>query len=221
MPKFDFSNITSAFSRKDNKASETAKQKVETAMQGTAQASASPLSGLAAALASQANATPATEAPKKAEEVKKEPAPEVQAAPVVKEELNIIDSSVKLFKDSRDITIAGALPGIAFNKMTAVFGEPVDRGDNTFTFNNGMTVVVDAKSIVKKISIITGEIVTPEGVAVDMPETILNTTYETADEVDVKSNGADYRYFNKNKTRKFTFVSRGGYITKIESELIG
>ena len=220
MPKFDFSNITSAFSRKDNKASETAKQKVETAMQGTA--SASPLSGLAAALASQANATPATEAPKKAEEVKKEPAPEVQAAPVVKEELNIIDSSVKLFKDSRDISIAGALPGIAFNKMTAVFGEPVDRGDNTFTFDNGITVVVDdAKSIVKKISIISGDIVTPEGVAVDMPETILNTTYETADEVDVKSNGADYRYFNKNKTRKFTFVSRGGYITKIESELIG
>ena len=214
MPKFDFSGITSAFSRKENKPTETTQQKVESAAQGVA--GASPLSGLAAALASQAN-KPAEE-PAKAE-VKQDAAPEVQAAPV-KEELNIIDSSVKLFKDSRDITIAGALPGIAFDKMKAAFGEPVDRGDNIFTFDNGLTVEV-ADNIVKKISVISGEIVTPEGVAVDMQETILNTTYETADEVDVKSNGADYRYFNKNKTRKFTFVSRGGYITKIVSELIG
>lgn len=220
MPKFDFSGITSAFSRKENKPTETTQQKVEAAVQGAS--GSSPLSGLAAALASQAN-KPAAE-PAKAE-VKQDAAPvakaapEVQAAPV-KEELNIIDSSVKLFKDSRDITIAGALPGIAFDKMKAAFGEPVDRGDNIFTFDNGLTVEV-AANIVKKISVITGEIITPEGVAVDMQETILNTTYETADEVDVKSNGADYRYFNKNKTRKFTFVSRGGYITKIVSELIG
>ena len=215
MPKFDFSNITSAFSRKENKNSETTKQKVETAISGSA--SAAPLSGLAAALASQAN-KPAEE-PAKAE-VKAEPAPAAPAAPV-KEELNIIDSSVKLFKDSRDITIAGALPGIAFDKMKAAFGEPIDRGDNVFTFDNGLNVEIDANNIVKKISVISGGIITPEGVAVDMQETILNTTYETADEVDVKSNGADYRYFNKNKTRKFTFASRGGYITKIVSELIG
>ena len=214
MPKFDFSGITSAFSRKENKPTETTQQKVESAAQGAAKPTA--LSGLAAALASQAN-KPAEE-PAKAE-VKQDAAPVAKAAPV-KEELNIIDSSVKLFKDSRDITIAGALPGIAFDKMKAAFGEPVDRGDNIFTFENGLTVEV-AANIVKKISVITGDIITPEGVAVDMQETILNTTYETADEVDVKSNGADYRYFNKNKTRKFTFVSRGGYITKIVSELIG
>ncbi len=216
MAKFDFSGITSVFSRKDKKEPETTQQKVETAAQGTSNASA--LSGIGAAFATQANKAVAEE--QKKNEVKQETAQTVQAAPVAKKELEIIDAYTPLFKDSRDITIAGALPGIAFDKMKAAFGEPIDRGDNIFTFDNGMTVEV-ADNIVKKISIITGAIVTPEGVAVDMQETILNTTYETADEVDVKSNGADYRYFNKDKTRKFTFVSRDGYITKIVSELIG
>ena len=142
------------------------------------------------------------------------------SAAQVKEELNVIDAKKPLFKDSREITIAGVLPGIAFEKVVATFGEPVNNGDNTFSFGNVATVEVDAKNIVKKISVTSGAIVTPEGVAVDMPETILNTTYLTADSVDVQSNGADYHYFNKSKTRKFTIVSRGGYITKIESELL-
>ena len=216
MPKFDFSGITSVFSRKDKKEPETTQKKVETATQGTSNASA--LAGIGAAFASQANKAVAEE--QKKAEVKQETAQNVQAAQFVKKELEIFDAYEPFFKDSRDITIAGALPGVAFDKMKAVFGEPIDRGDNIFTFDNGMTVEV-ANNIVKKISVISGAIVTPEGVAVDMQETILNTTYETADEVDVKSNGADYRYFNKDKTRKFTFVSRDGYITKIVSELIG
>ena len=142
------------------------------------------------------------------------------AAQPVKEELNIIDAKKPLFKDSREITIAGVLPGIAFGKLVAAFGEPVNNGDNTFSFGKGTLVEVDAKNIVKKISLTAKEISTPEGVAVGMHETILNTTYLTADSVDVQSNGADYHYFNKNKTRKFTFVSRDGYIKKIESELL-
>ena len=142
------------------------------------------------------------------------------AAQPVKEELNIIDAKKPLFKDSREITIAGVLPGIAFGKLVAAFGEPVNNGDNTFSFGTGTLVEVDAKNIVKKISLTAKEISTPEGVAVGMHETILNTTYLTADSVDVQSNGADYHYFNKNKTRKFTFVSRDGYIKKIESELL-
>ena len=117
MPKFDFSGITSVFSRKDNKPAETTQQKVESAVSGNS--SASPLSGLAAALASQANKT--AEEPAKAEEVKQEPAQVTKETPVapaapVKEELNSIDSSVKLFKDSRDITIAGACPVLLSTK---------------------------------------------------------------------------------------------------------
>ena len=204
MAKFGLSGLAAKLTGQNDKGAEETPQKTEETKKETAHVS--PLSGLASAFANKAE-----DAKKKAAEVK-------QAA---QEEINIIDAAKCLFKDSKEITIAGALPGIAFSKMVAAFGEPVDRGDNIFTFNNGLTVEVDgAKNIVKKISVISGEIVTPEGVAVDMEETILNTTYETADEVDVKSNGADYKYFNKNKTRKFTFVSRGGYITKIESELI-
>ena len=222
--KNPFSGLASKLTGQGKSAAEEAQKKPEEAKTPEVKSEppkASPLSGLAAALANQGNKVK-SDAQKKAEETKKEtaqnPAP-AQATP--QENLTVLYADTKLFQDSRDIPIDGVLPGIAFNKVVEVFGEPIDRGDNVFSFDNGMTVETDdAKNVVKKISTISNTIVTPEGVAVDMEETILNTTYETADEVDVKSNGADYKYFNKAKTRKFTFVSRDGYITKIVSELI-
>ena len=229
-----FSGLAAKLTHKDDKAKENAQQEPAGIQHATVSAK-SPLSGFAAAFANQSNKPisnaqqkaeeikqAAEKAQGKAEEVKPEPAPAQTPAQVApQEDLIVLYADVKLFQKSRDIPIDGVLPGIAFNKVVEVFGEPIDRGENTFSFGNGMTVETDdAKSVVKKISVISGEIITPEGVAVNMEETILNTTYETADEVDVKSNGADYKYFNKAKTRKFTFVSRDGYITKIVSELI-
>ena len=102
----------------------------------------SPFAGLAAALSAHGkkndNETPKTE------EVKQE-----TPAQVAKSELNLVDETKPLFKESREITIAGALPGIALEKMAAAFGEPVDRGDNIFTFGKGMAVEVDAKNYVR------------------------------------------------------------------------
>ena len=58
----------------------------------------------------------------------------------------VVFSKIDFYKNeatagvTRDITIAGALPGIAFDKMKAAFGEPIDRGDNVFSFDrNGTT----------------------------------------------------------------------------------
>ncbi|MBR5913818.1 MAG: hypothetical protein IKZ58_05610 [Selenomonadaceae bacterium] len=219
MAKFGLSGIADALANQGKKTEEAPKK--------------TGLSGIAAALANQSNkaaneaqnnssAKPSVKPPA-APPPKPSATPTVAAAvapSAVQENVDIIDASTKLFSISRDITLAGVLPGIAFSKMVAFFGEPIDRGD-FFTFDNGLTVEVDsATNIVKKISVISGEIVTPEGVAVDMKDVILNTTYATADEVDVKSNGADYKYFNKNKTRKYTFIARDGYINKIVSELI-
>lgn len=217
MAKFGLSGIAEALANQGKKAEEETSKK-------------SGLSGIAAAIANQGNRV-VNEAQNKSSDkpsVKPPVAPPPKpsatstAAPsAVQENLDIIDASTKLFGISREITLAGALPGVAFSKMIAAFGETIDRGD-FFTFENGLMVEVDsATNIVKKISVISSAVVTPEGVAVDMKDTILNTTYAKADEVDVKSNGADYKYFNKNKTRKFTFVAREGYINKISSELIG
>ena len=88
------------------------------------------------------------------------------------------------------------------------------------TFGNGMVIDIDdVKNIVEKIIIRTNEISTPEGVAVGMDEKVLNTAYGTADETDIESDGVEYKYFNKDKTRKITFTSQNGIITEIESEM--
>ena len=161
----------------------------------------------------------------KTEEVKQDAAQKVDevkqdATQVVQNVLNLIDATKSLFKDSRDVTLAGALPGIALDKLIEAFGEPVTRDGDELTFGNGMQIDLDdVKNIVEKIIIRTPGIVTPEGVGVGMNEGILNTAYGPADKVDVESDGVDYEYFNKDKTRSITFKSQGGVITEIESEL--
>lgn len=150
----------------------------------------------------------------KTEEVKQD------ATQVVQNVLNLIDATKSLFKDSRDVTLAGALPGIALDKLIEAFGAPVTRNGDELTFSNGMQIDIDdVKNIVEKIVIRTPDIMTPEGVGVGMDEGILNTAYGPADKVDVESDGVDYEYFNKDKTRSITFKSQGGIITEIESEI--
>ena len=154
------------------------------------------------------------DAEKKVDEVK------TDAAQVAQTALNIIDVAKSLFKDSRDIPLAGALPGIALDKMIEAFGLPVTRDGDKLTFGNGMVIDIDdVKNIVEKIIIRTNEISTPEGVAVGMDEKVLNTAYGTADETDIESDSVEYKYFNKDKTRQITFTSQNGIITEIESEM--
>lgn len=154
-------------------------------------------------------------AAKKAEETKKE---EITKAA----EVEIIDATKSLFKDSRDVTLAGALPGITLTKMIQAFGEPVSREDIYVTFGNGLRVVLDdTKNIAKKIIVRTPDIVTPEDVAVGMADMVLNTAYGTADKTDInrEEGKVDYRYFSKDNKKIATFTTIDGVITKIENEL--
>ncbi len=165
------------------------------------------------------------DAEQKVDEAKKDAEQSVEtvkqdATQLAKNVLNIIDVAKSLFGESRDIPLAGVLPGIAIDKVIEVFGAPVTRDGDTLIFDNGMTIDLDTvKNIVEKIIIRTPEISTPEGVAVGMDENILNTAYGKADETDIESDGVDYKYFNKDKTRSITFTSQNGIITEIESEV--
>ena len=154
------------------------------------------------------------DATQKADEVKQD------ATQLAKDVLNIIDAAKSLFGESRDVPLAGVLPGIVIDKVIEVFGAPVTRDGDNLVFDNGMTISLDTvKNIVEKIIIRTPEISTPEGVAVGMDEDILNTAYGKADETDIESDGVEYKYFNKDKTRSITFTSQNGVITEIESEV--
>lgn len=124
------------------------------------------------------------------------------------------------FKDSREISLAGVLPGISLDEMIANFGEPVTRNGDDLTFGNGMMIDLDEdKNIVEKITIRTPDIATPEGIAVGMDENALNAAYGSADKVDHDDGEVEHEYFSKDRTRSITFKLQNGIITEIESEL--
>lgn len=136
--------------------------------------------------------------------------------------MEILDTAKSIFKDSREIPLAGVLPGITLDKLIQAFGEPVSRDGDEVTFSNGMEVELhDNTNNVEKIVIRTPGIATPEGVAVGMNEGILNTAYGPADKVDVDRDDGEveYKYYSKDNKKSIQFTSHAGIISKIESEL--
>lgn len=172
-------------------------------------------------------------AQQKAEEVKQDATQKVEevkqdankAAEEVKQDAaqktnELIDATKSLFKDSREIPLAGVLPGVTLEKLIQSFGEPVSRDDDDITFGNGLKIELDdVKNIVEKIVIRTPEIVTPEGVAVGMEEAAIKNSYGTADKVENDDGEVEYKYFSRDNKKSITFTARDGVITKIESEL--
>ena len=160
----------------------------------------------------------------KAEEVKQDA---TQAATdagnaVAQTAMDILDAAKSIFKDSREVPLAGVLPGIGLDKLIQAFGEPTFRDGDDVTFSNGMEVELkDNTENVEKIVITTPGIATPEGVAVGMDEGVLNTAYGPADSVDVdrEDGEVDYKYYSKDNKKSIQFTSRTGVISKIESEL--
>lgn len=166
----------------------------------------------------------ATQVEQKANEIQQEVAQATTDAgnAVAQTAMDILDAAKSLFKDSREVPLAGVLPGITLDKLIQAFGEPVSRDGDEVTFSNGMEVELqDNTNNVEKIVITTPGIFTPEGVAVGMDEGILNTAYGPADKVDVDIDDGevDYKYFSKDNKKSIQFTSRAGTISKIESEL--
>ena len=193
-----------------NNAANDAKQKVETKAEEVKQDAAKKVEETAAKVE------------EKAAEVKQDAAQVAQDAKNVAGQkiVEMIDATKSLFADSRDVPIAGVLPGIALDKVIQALGEPVSRDGDDVTFGNGIEVELkDDNNTVKKITVRNSDIVTPEGVAVGMSEYILNDKYGKADAVDIDGGEVEYKYFNTDKARVLEFTSNGGIIIRIENKL--
>lgn len=164
----------------------------------------------------------AAQVEQKAQEVKQDA---TQAATdagnaVAQTAIDILDAAKSIFKDSREVPLAGVLPGITLDKLIKTFGEPTFRDGDEVTFSNGMEVELkDNTENVEKIVITTPGISTPEGVAVGMNEGVLNTAYGPADKVDIDDGEVEYKYYSKDNKKSIQFTSTDGTISKIESEL--
>ena len=157
-------------------------------------------------------------ATQKVEEVKRDA--EKKANDVTQKVVELVDTTKSLFKDSREIPLAGALPGITLEKLVQAFGEPVSRDGDKIIFGNGLEIELDdVRNFVEKIKIRTPDIVTPEGVAVGMEEDAIKKAYGDADKVENDDGEVEYKYYSLDNQKSITFTARNGIITKIESEL--
>ena len=133
--------------------------------------------------------------------------------------IEIVDATKSLFTASREVPLAGILPGVALDKVIQALGEPSTRDGDEMTFSNGVEVELkDDNATVDKVTVRNSDIATPEGVAVGMSEYILNDKYGAADKVDADDGEIDYKYYSTDKSKVLEFTSRGGTIVKIETK---
>ena len=134
--------------------------------------------------------------------------------------VELVDATKSLFSSSREVPLAGILPGVTLEKIIAAFGEPTFRDGDEVTFSNGMEVELkDKTDVVEKVTVTTPDVVTPEGVAVGMSEYVLNDTYGPADKVEVDDGKVEYKYYSRDNAKEIEFTSRGGIITEISTKV--
>lgn len=134
--------------------------------------------------------------------------------------VELVDATKSLFKSSREIPLAGILPGVTLEKIIEAFGEPTFRDGDEVTFSNGMEIdLKDNSNVVEKVTVTTPNVKTPEGVEVGMSEYILNETYGPADKVEVDDGKVEYKYYSRDNAKEIEFTSRGGIITEISTKI--
>ena len=114
------------------------------------------------------------------------------------------------------VALDGIVPGINYETVTEIYGEPISFENQIVQFSNGLDLkVVD--NVVKEVSTMYDGIYTPAQVAVGMEETILKETYGDATSVENGDNGAvTYKYSSKDNNRALEFVTRDGKISEIK-----
>ena len=169
-----------------------------------------------------------SDAAAKADEMKQDAADMKDAALQKADEMKIeaeatvgeISEGAKAMRDSMgEISLNGIVPGFSIDEVKEVYGEPVQSSGEELVFMNGAIVNVNSDNTVKSIRLTTGDVETPEGVAVGMSEYALNDAYGTADAVKKLANGAEYEYHRGiNKVAKLIFTTDNGIISEIKSE---
>ena len=139
------------------------------------------------------------------------------------QKLEEISEDAKAMRESMgEISFNGIVPGFSVDEVKEAYGEPVrtsgDSGEE-LVFMNGAIVNVDTNNAVKSVRLTTGDVETPEGVAVGMSEYVLNDAYGMADNVKKLADGAEYEYDRGvNKIAKLVFTTKDGIISEIRSE---
>lgn len=143
-----------------------------------------------------------------------------EAAAEAEQKLEEVEAGAEAMREAMsEISFGGIFPGVTADEVREVYGEPVETSGEQLVFENGAIVNVDTNNNVKSIRLTTGDVETPEGVAVGMSEYVLNDAYGTADNVKQIAEGAAYEYLRgANKIAKLVFTAKNGIITEIESE---
>lgn len=160
-----------------------------------------------------------------ADNVKKEVAEEVrETASDVKEVASKVEqkaSSVGNNAISEDkFALGGITPGMTFDEVKKILGEPVSRlDDDEYVFSNGLTVEVQKhNNIVEELKTYDPG-VSANGISVGKTEQDLINAYGQADKVDRDHDKIEYKYYSSNRRLKIEFELVNGEITEIKSAL--
>ena len=136
------------------------------------------------------------------------------------QKLEEISEDAKAMRESMgEISFNGIVLGFSVDEVKEAYGEPVKTSGEELVFENGAIVNVDTNNAVKSVRLTTGDVETPEGVAVGMSEYVLNDAYGMADNVKKLADGAEYEYDRGvNKIAKLVFTTKDGIISEIRSE---
>ena len=119
--------------------------------------------------------------------------------------------------DGGKISIGGIYPGMSATDLTDAFGQPTYSDGDDWQYQN---FEIEIKGgVVEKVSTTSYNLTTPDGVRVGLAVEVLNTSFGTADKVDVKSDYTKYKYLSTDGTKKIEFEVAGGLIAKITCQI--
>ena len=159
----------------------------------------------------------------KVDEVKKDAALKVQdvANEVSQKAGEVANSGGNNSNSAKEISLGGILPGMTFDEVKKILGEPVSTHDHDeFIFENGLQVEMDDhKNIVKEIKIRQSGISAASGIEIGMTEQNLLDSYGNPERKEFDDGTTEYKYFSNDRTRKIVFKVYNGKISKIKCEL--
>lgn len=119
--------------------------------------------------------------------------------------------------DGSKIAIGSIYPGMSEQDFLNAFGQPTYRDGDDWIYPNFKVEVEHDR--VEEVSTCSELIITPDGVRVGLPDTILNSTFGRADKVEHEYDGVEYEYYSDDGTKKIEFKVVNGIISKISCKI--
>ena len=159
----------------------------------------------------------------KVDEVKKDAAVKVQevANEVSQKAGEVANSGGNNSASAQEISLGGISPGMTFEEVKNILGEPVSTHDHDeFIFANGLQVEMDDhKNIVKEIKTRQSGISAAKNISVGMTEQNLLDSYGNPAHKDFDDGATEYKYRSSDGRQKIVFKVFNGVISEIKCEL--